>query len=154
MPFSVQDAAHDRVPDHDVPDDHDREVEETGLHDLARVAGRLCQLGSLLRPELLNVDLHDLYGTVWYMTPQEALRELDLHRGDWWICKQDLGEWTLTADPYSPKWDWRVRVGSCKSRAVRRLRHTEATRDKSILRAQKLIQLRRMVDTMRSSAVR
>jgi hypothetical protein len=48
----------------------------------------------------------------------------DATRGDWWLARLDTdppGQWTLTADPAGP-WDWRFKVGSCKSRAVQRLR--------------------------------
>jgi hypothetical protein len=53
-----------------------------------------------------------------------AMERRDATRGEWWLARMDTdppGQWTLTADPAGP-WDWRFKVGSCKSRAVQRLR--------------------------------
>lgn len=88
-----------------------------------------------------------------YMETREAIRNLDLCRGEWWICKRDSdADWTLTADPYAPQWDWRVKVGSNKSRAVNRLRASEQTAYRKSLDRKKLSQARQIVDMLRSTA--
>lgn len=88
-----------------------------------------------------------------YMDTREALRNLDFCRGEWWLCKRDSdAEWTLTADPYAPKWDWRIRVGRNKSRAVNRLRASEQTAYRNTLDLEKLTQARQIVDMLRSAS--
>ena len=57
-------------------------------------------------------------------TIRTAMERRDATRGEWWLARMDTdppGKWTLTADPAGP-WDWRFKVGCCKSRAVARLR--------------------------------
>jgi hypothetical protein len=87
------------------------------------------------------------------MEIRAAIRGMDLQRGEWWICKQHIdSEWTLTADPYAPRWDWRVKVGSNKSRAVNRLRACEQTAYRIASDQKKLATARRIVDMLLSAA--
>jgi hypothetical protein len=87
------------------------------------------------------------------MEIRAAIRGMDLQRGEWWICKRDVDRgWTLTADPYAPQWDWRVKVGSNKSRAVNRLRASEHSAYKLARDRKKLATARQIVDMLRSAA--
>ena len=79
-----------------------------------------------------------------------SLRRMDADRGDWWLVRMDTwprGRWEISCDP-TLGWDWRWKVGSSKCRAVKRLQRTKELQIGEMLRAQKLKQLRAIVDKM------
>jgi hypothetical protein len=95
-----------------------------------------------------------------------AIERRDATRGEWWLARMDTdppGQWTLTADPAGP-WDWRFKVGSCKSRAVqrlraaadreahnqRRLRGASEHAEISVTAQGNLLEIRRLVDSIRA----
>lgn len=97
---------------------------------------------------------------------KSAMERRDATRGEWWLARMDTdppGQWTLTADPAGP-WDWRFKVGCCKSRAVQRLRAAadrEAHNQRRLLAAPEhakkcvtaqgnLLAIRQLVDTIRA----
>lgn len=79
-----------------------------------------------------------------------SLRRMDAGRGDWWLVRNDSwapGRWEISCDPYAG-WDWRWKVGASNHRAVKRLQRTREQSIDAIIRRQKLLQLRAIVDKM------
>lgn len=81
---------------------------------------------------------------------EASLRRMDACRGDWWLVRMDFWEpnrWDLSCDPHAG-WDWRWKVGSANSWAVRRLQAANEARWAQRNRALKVQRLRRIVDKM------
>lgn len=76
---------------------------------------------------------------------------MDFGRGDWWLVRMDFWEpkrWDISCDP-DRGWDWRWKVGSSKSRAVRRLQAAREQRFNEFVRRDRLLKLRHIADSLR-----
>ena len=81
-----------------------------------------------------------------------SLRRMDAGRGDWWLVRRDdwpEGQWALSCDPEG-SWDWRWRVGSSNSWAVRRLRAALTRKTEEQQKQRKMQKFRAMVDRLRA----
>lgn len=75
---------------------------------------------------------------------------MDACRGDWWLVRMDSWapkRWEISCDP-DAGWDWRWKVGASNTRAVKRLQRTREQQIGEMMRRQKLMQLRALVDKM------
>jgi hypothetical protein len=81
-----------------------------------------------------------------------AISRIDAQRQTWWMVRRDSdpkGVWHVTCDIGRGGWDWRVRIGSNKRFALRRVTaNRESVTDKG-----NLIEVRRKVDKMRGAMV-
>lgn len=77
-----------------------------------------------------------------------ALAAMDAMRTSWWICRRDSDPpevWHIRRNPYTERWDWRVKAGSNKRDAERRI---TAVRDE-LKKQGKLRDIRSIVDKIR-----
>ena len=80
---------------------------------------------------------------------REALARMDERRKVWYLCRRDSdpdGVWYAKLDP-KPEWDWCYKVGRCKWLCEARVTRAYA----ESRTGRKLMEMRRLVDTIRHS---
>lgn len=91
---------------------------------------------------------------------REAQAGLGFARGQLWLVRSDAwepGRWEISADPYKPEYDWRVRLYGSRSHILARYKAQEGESDRrnnNVRTTQRLKRIREVVDKVRSGAGR